>query len=304
MAQRDWTLSMMNARTKKRDEFYTLTSDISKEMSFHDVSGRTVYLNCDNQESGFWEYFTSHFYDKGLKHLIATSYNPSGHGTRYDVYEDGSIYQTPLDGDGSYDSPECLEILYKEAEAVITNPPFSSFRRYFKMLAEWGGKFLLVVNQLAFGYMEVFPYFKADKIWAGVSKRNTGMWFKIPDLEDYQDLDQIERDADGNKIARIGQATWMTNLEYEGRLERWQECKVKYDPAIHPTYDNYPAIDIPNRCMIPYDYNGVMGVPLTFIYYHNPSQFEIVGFRYGTDGKDLAVKGKSKFQRILLRQRA
>ena len=274
--------NLTEAKRAKNDEFYTQLSDIENELK-HDknhFAGKVVYCNCDDaRESNFFRFFQKKFNDYGLKKLITTSYNENGHGSVL-VYEgdtngngkldDTEIKVSELKGNGDFRSEECIELL-KESDIVVTNPPFSLFREFIATLVQYGKKFLVIGNNNAITYKEIFPLIKENKLWLGFSDNKT-MEFVMPDS--YEKYNYI--DKKGRKIGKVPAISWFTNLEHSKRNDEIILYK-KYTPEEFPKYDNYDAIEVSRVCEIPKDYNGVMGVPITFLGKYNPSQFEIVG---------------------------
>ena len=304
--------NLHKAKTAKNDEFYTQLSDIEKEMVHYKqhFNGKTVYCNCDDaRESNFFKYFSLNFEKLGLKKLITTGYKADGQGVVliYEGDKNGNrnpdteeITIRPLQGNGDFRSEECIEFL-KEADIVVTNPPFSLFREYIAQLMEYGKKFIIIGSQNAITYKEVFPFIKEDKLWLGVSPRS--MEFILPNGE-----------------KGVVNACWFTNLEHNKRHRPLDLYKHYSNEYKH--YDNYDAIEVGKVCEIPMDYDGVMGVPITFLDKYCPDQFEIVGLlsdnRCGypfingtpmyTDEKHKnsvcgVLNGKRTFARILIRHR-
>ena len=275
-------VNLSNAKRAKNDEFYTQLSDIENELKHYKnhFAGKVVYCNCDDaRESNFFRFFQKKFSDYGLKKLITTSYNENGHGSvlvyegdtngngKLDEYE---VKVSELKGNGDFRSEECIELL-KESDIVVTNPPFSLFREFIATLVEYGKKFLVIGNNNAITYKEIFPLIKENKLWLGFSDNKT-MEFVMPDShEKYNYIDKK-----GRKIGKVPAISWFTNLEHSKRNDEIILYK-KYTSEEFPKYDNYDAIEVSRVCEIPKDYNGVMGVPITFLGKYNPSQFEIVG---------------------------
>ena len=300
--------SLSNAKKQKNDEFYTQLSDIENELKHYKshFAGKVVYCNCDDaRKSNFFRFFQKKFNDYGLKKLITTSYNENGHGS-FLVYEgdtngngkldDNEIKVSDLQDNGDFRSEECIELL-KEADIVVTNPPFSLFREFIATLVQYDKKFLVIGNNNAITYKEIFPLIKENKLWLGFSDNKT-MEFVMPDS--YEKYNYI--DKKGRKIGKVPAISWFTNLEHSKRNDEIILYK-KYTSEEFPKYDNYDAIEVSRVCEIPKDYNGVMGVPITFLGKYNPSQFEIVKFRKGDDDKDLCVNGKCPYFRILIRKK-
>lgn len=289
--------SKINKAAKvKDDEFYTQLHDIENEMRHYKghFKGKVVYCNCDDpRESNFFHYFSHNFEHLGLKKLIATCYRSndvtkfSEHNTKhamYQIYEgdqnankkpdDDEIDIKHLKGDGDFRSEECIELL-KEADIVVTNPPFSLFREFIAQLMEYDKKFIIVGNFLSL-YKEIRPLLLEQKFWAGVNNINN---FIRPNGE----------------IKKVN-AVWYTNLEHDKRIEPLI-LTATYSPEKYPKFDNYDAINVDKNKDIPKDYDGIMGVPTWFLTKHNPEQFELVDFIASP-----TVNGENKFVRALIKR--
>lgn len=202
--------------------------------------------------------------------------------------------------DGGFASEECIELL-KEADIVVTNPPFSLFREYVALLMEYNKKFLIIGNMNAITYKEIFPLIKENKLWLGASRNGCGqMYFHIDD-----DAPQAKGQIiiDGQRMQTIGSSAWFTNLDHNKRHQEIDLYK-RYNEEEYPKYDNYDAIEVSKVCEIPMDYDGVIGVPITFLGKYCPTQFEIIKFRKGNDDKDLSVNGKCPYFRVLIKKLA
>lgn len=298
MAQKNSNLHA--AKVAKNDEFYTRLEDIENELKHYKdfFKGKTVYCNCDDpKESNFFKFFSMNFENYGLKKLITTGYNENGHGYLY-IYEgdrngnrmvdDNEIKVVELQGNGDFRSEECIEYL-KEADVVVTNPPFSLFRDYVKQLMDYNKKFLIIGNKNAITYKEIFPYIKNNQLWLGL---NSPCDFSTPSGEITKTI--------------AGLCRWFTNIENQKRTTPLDLYR-KYNPTDYPKYDNYDAINVDKVTDIPEDYNGVMGVPITFLDKFCPTQFEIVGIdRYVEDnpnyGKRFTINGKETYARILIKK--
>ena len=299
--------NLHKAKKEKNDEFYTQLADIERECyKYKDLfKDKIIYCNCDDaRESNFFKYFSMNFEFFGLKKLITTGYKANGHGVAFiyegdkngnKVVDDEEIQIINLEGDGDFKSSECIEFL-KQADIVITNPPFSLFREYIAQLMKYDKKFLILGNYNAVTYKEIFPYIKNNKIWLGIHS-NITMEFAMPDS--YRKYDRIEN---GVKIGKVPSICWFTNLPNKKRTESLDLYK-KYNPKEYPQYDNYDAINVNKVADIPMDYDGVMGVPITFLDKYNPNQFKIIRFRKGNDDKDLSINGKCPYFRILIRRK-
>lgn len=282
------------AKQSKEDEFYTELSDIEKELRHYrkHFKGKVVYCNCDDPRvSNFFHYFSHNFEKLGLKKLITTCYKNqdidlfSQNDVEQAVYleyegdksgnripDRDEIEVRPLQGDGDFRSAEAIELL-KQADIVVTNPPFSLFRPYVQQLIAHDKKFLIVGSQNAISYKEIFQLIKNNRLWLGYN--NGDMKFRVPDYYEPRST-RFWVDEDGQKWRSLGNACWFTNLDISKRHEDLTLYKT-YNPERYPTYDNYDAIEIAKVAEIPMDYDGVMGVPLTFLDKYNPDQFDILG---------------------------
>ncbi len=334
------TRNLDKAKVAKKDEFYTQLSDIENELRHYrqHFRGKTILCNCDDPyESNFFKYFANNFNAFGLKKLIATCYNGSpvqgselmidfgefteepkkiaykveitevsdmnGDGridladVRYLIQNDKNVLSV-LKENGDFRSRECIELL-KEADIVVTNPPFSLFREYVAQLMEYEKKFLIIGNQNAITYKEVFPLIMQNKIWLGY--KSGDMAFTVPDSYEPR-ATRYWQDESGQKWRSMGNICWFTNLDHKKRHEELILYHT-YSPEEYPKYDNYDAINVNATNDIPCDYDGAMGVPITFLDKYNPDQFEIIRFRKGNDEKDLSVNGKCPYFRILIRKK-
>ena len=296
------------AKRAKNDEFYTRIEDINKELSHYrnHFKGKAVFLNCDDPEwSNFWKFFELNFEFLGLKKLISTHFERDKPSYKLeisgDVNGDGKvneldIIKTPLEQNGDFRSPEC-EALLEEADIVVTNPPFSLFREYIDLLVKHNKKFLVIGSQNAITYKETFPLIQTNKLWLGVT------------------APKVFTQPDGTE-KKFGNICWFTNLKHKKRNEEIILVR-EYAQEEYPEYDNYYAINVDRTKDVPADYMGPVGVPITFLNVHNPSQFEILdandfrkphftkvkphGLIKDADG---AVNGKTKYARILVRRKA
>ena len=266
--------NLHNAKRQKNDEFYTTRATVELELNHYKehFRGKVVYCNCDDPiESEFTRYFAHKFEDWGLKKLISTGYKESGHGVMY-VYEgdkngnlvpDRSEWKiTELQGNGDFKSEECVELL-KQADIVVSNPPFSLFREYVAQLIEYGKEFLIIGNKNAITYKEIFPLIKENKLWLGISSPNE---FILPNGE-------ITKTVSG--LCR-----WFTNLTHDKR-NKPLDLVQKYDPRYYPKFDNYDCIECSKVMDIPVDYDAVIAVPITFLDKYCPNQFRIIGIACG-----------------------
>lgn len=352
MARKD----LAQAKDAKKDEFYTQLVDIEKELRNYKpyFKDKVVLCNCDDPyESNFFKYFALSFNALGLKKLIATCYNGSpvsgnellldfgdtvedpkkiaykveisevkdvnGDGAinladiKYLMQNDKNIISI-LKGNGDFRSQECVELL-KQADIVVTNPPFSLFREYLAQLIQYDKLFLIIGNVNAISYKESFRLIKANKMWLGQSIHSGDREFRVPN--NYPMTAAGQRiDENGIKYIRVKGVRWFTNMDYPQRHEDLVLYK-HYTPEEYPTYDNYEAINVNISNDIPCDYEGVMGVPITFLDKYNPDQFEIMGLSASAgynaeivgvpllqkgDARPL-INGKNTYARILIRKK-
>lgn len=274
MAKND---NLHKAKEAKNDEFYTQIADIEKELKHYKehFKGKTVFCNCDDPEwSNFWKYFHLNFGLLGLKKLVTTHYDASDPTYKME-YEGGNDADTtvgkitPLRQNGDFRSPECIELL-NEADIVVTNPPFSLAREYIACLIKQHKGFLIIGDMNWIIYKEVFPLLKDNRIWFGNCAVKE---FIQPD----------------GSVKKFGNKLWFTNLDHKKHHEKLILWK-KYSPEDFPKYDNYDAINVDKVSDIPCDYDGVMGVPITFLDKYNPEQFEIIGMDLNDSVEELGIK--------------
>ena len=331
MAKND---NLHKAKRAKADEFYTQLSDIENECKHYweHFKGKTILCNCDDPRvSNFFRYFSLNFEHLGLKKLIATCYKnqdidlfsqESSEKAVYIIYEgdkngnrqvdDNELEVKELQGDGDFRSKECIELL-KEADIVATNPPFSLFREYVAQLIEYEKKFLIIGTQNAITYKEIFKLIKENKIWLGNGFRGGNAYFEIPETAS-RDYAKGVYDKE-TKLVKFRNCCWFTNLDHKKRHEELILYK-NYTPEEYPKYANYNVIEVSKTAEIPMDYNGVMGVPITFMDKYNPKQFEIIGMAEDNgkglsgeaaewDGKNphCIINGKAMYKRIFIRKK-
>ena len=329
------------AARAKKDEFYTQMEDIANELKHYKehFRGKTVLCNCDDPyESNFFKYFALNFNALGLRKLIATCFDGSpvqgnellfdfGDGTdekkiaykveitevsdlngdgrvdladvRYLLKNDHNVLTT-LKQHGDFRSAECIELL-KQADIVCTNPPFSLFREYVAQLIAFDKKFLIIGNQNAITYKEIFPLIKENRLWLGFKAGD--MAFRVPENYEARET-RYWQDETGQKWRSMGNICWFTNLDHKKRHEELVLYK-SYTPEEYPKYDNYDAINVNKTADIPCDYFGAMGVPITFLDKYSPEQFEIVGNEYSLNiekGRGY-VNGKRMYGRIFIRRK-
>jgi hypothetical protein len=310
--------NLHKAKKGKNDEFYTQLTDIERELKHykHHFKDKVVYCNCDDPRvSNFFHYFSYNFEKLGLKKLITTCYKSqsadlfSQNDSERAIYleyngdKNGNNVPDPdeigihyLKGDGDFRSKESIELL-KQADIVITNPPFSLFREYVAQLIEYDKKFVIVGHQNAITYKEIFPLIQNNQIWLGFGFKGGAGHFINEHYEDYATATDRKEG-----MIRVSGVIWLTNLDISKRHEDLILYK-SYNPDEYPKYDNYNAINVNKTKDIPFDFDGDIGVPITFLDKYNPKQFEIIKFRKGDDDKDLSINGKCPYFRIIIRKR-
>lgn len=322
--------NLTKAKKNKKDEFYTQLSDIENELRHYKkhFKDKVIYCNCDDPRvSNFFHYFSYRFEQLGIKKLIATCYKNQNADLFSQNDSDKAIYleytgdkngnRIPdpeeigikeLKGDGDFRSKESIELL-KEADIVVTNPPFSLFREYMAQLIEYDKKFVIVGHQNAISYKETFKLIKENKVWLGYGFKGGAGHFINTQYEDYASAGD-HREG----MIRVSGVHWFTNLDISKRHEDLILYK-NYNSEEYPTYDNYDAINVGKTKDIPIDYKGVMGVPITFLDKFSIGQFEILGlsasagynkevvgipFLGDKDARPL-INGKNTYARIFIK---
>lgn len=356
------------AKSSKNDEFYTQYADIQKEVNAYIdfdpnvFRNKTILLPCDDPEwSNFTKFFAQNFERYGIRRLISTSYapiakkikswQPTFFETQSPYYNiarsktNGKIFILDrdtnadnridindiewkyLNGDGDFRSEE-VKLLRDESDIIITNPPFSLFREFLTWINEAQKQFLIIGNQNAITYKEVFPFIKENQIWLGATGFSTDMVFGVPEGAVVKESDRAKAARLGyvGNYTRLGNSCWFTNIDH-GRRHQPLALMTMSDNITYSkhkgikgkgyaTYDNYDAIEIPYTDAIPCDYDNAMGVPITFLNKYCPEQFEIVDARDYTKfeklknkdtflikDKDGAISGRPTYARILIRKR-
>lgn len=296
--------NLNKAKDAKMDEFYTRREDIEIELSHYrnHFKNKIVYCNCDDPaQSEFWRFFVRVFSDWGLKKLMATHYEPDEKNYAYkleiceDTNGDGKIDSldeptvTQIQCNGDFRNQICIDLL-KEADIVVTNPPFSLFREYVAQLMEYKKKFLIIGPLNAIKYKETFPLLKDGKMWTGYKAFGGGMDMIFPPhLFDATKVKKYKVDPEGRYIVNIMGVIWFTNLDIPKRHQLLDLRGNYYRPENYPRYDNYDGIDVDKIENIPCDYSGMMGVPITFMQDYNPEQFELIGMGTGDTAKEIGV---------------
>lgn len=319
---------LRRANKAKKDEFYTQLSDIEKELNNYrkEFKDKVVFCNCDDPfESNFFKYFAMNFNFLGLKKLIATCYATSpvaytqlslfdidglkiqrkstNRAYKIEITEvsdqngDGAIDLSDVEyliknkkntlsllkGDGDFRSQECIKLL-KESDIVVTNPPFSLFREYVAQLVEYNKQFIIMGNTNALSYKEIFKLFKDDNIRTGYTNFNVGMYFFVPD-----DTEKYHKIENGKKLVRVATSCWFTNLPVKRHNEKLILYET-YSDEKYSKYENFDAINVDSYTKIPKDYDGYMGVPITFLDKYNPHQFKLLGLGISSSGLEIGVK--------------
>ena len=313
----------------KNDEFYTQLSDIERELSHYKehFKGKTIFCNCDDPRiSNFFKYFALNFNEFGLKKIISTCYKNqdvdlftqndcekavyieyTGNPNDPTSTDFSTIEVKELKGDGDFRSSECIELL-KQSDIVVTNPPFSLFREYVAQLMNYDKKFIIIGNQNALSYKEIFPLVKDNKMWLGYGFKGGAAHFINTHYEDYAAAGDHKEG-----MIRVSGVVWFTNLDIQKRHEELILYKT-YSPEEYPKFDNYDAINVNKTSDIPMDYDGLMGVPITFFDKYNPDQFEVIDGigRYSIlnneetkkAGKYLSmINGKAIYFRIIIKRK-
>ena len=344
----NYILNNVRYSSSNTDEWYTTYESIEEEISHYvrNFKNKVVLCNCDNPfESNFCYYFLKNFNILKLKKLICTCCNLNkkekltndlfknvefSHinveklsnngfvfsvdhvdGKPNEIVDDNIIYSLllqkdsikQLNGNGDFRTEECIEFL-KECDICCTNPPFSLFSELFELVMKFKKKFLLIGNQNAITYKNIFPYIIENKVWVGY--RFGDMSFRVPSNTKPRNT-RFWVDSTGQKWRSLGNVMWLTNIDIEKKLLKIDLTK-KYNSNSYMKYDNFDGIDVSRVADIPLDYFGVMGVPITYLKYHNDFQFEILGeANHGSDNEfDLfkpTVNGKEVFKRILIRRK-
>lgn len=326
MGKKSLNKTLNKANKSKNDDFYTQLTDIEKELKHYKkyFKNKVVFCNCDDPHvSNFFHYFSYNFEQLGLKKLITTCYKNqqmnlfsenksekaiyleyTGDKNKNNIPDPKEIGIKHLKRDGDFRSKECIELL-KQSDIVVTNPPFSLFREYVAQLMKYNKRFIILGQQNAISYKEIFKLIKENKIWLGVDNNGT-KWFQVPDNYEIT-TESRKKIENGKKFFSMGSIVWFTNLDTEKRHEDLILYKT-YNLKDYPNYDNYKAINVDKVSDIPMDYKGIMGVPVTFLDKYNPEQFEIIGQMVTTKIDEFNhgypyIKGKKIYARILIKNK-
>ncbi len=322
MAKKVANLGLTKAKSNKKDEFYTQLSDIENELRHYKghFKDKVVYCNCDDPRvSNFFHYFSYNFEHLGLKRLLTTCYksqNPdlfSQNDSEKAIYLEYTGFKKgeripdpkkigiiPLKGNGDFRNKESIELL-KQTDIVVTNPPFSLFREHVAQLIEYDKKFIVIGHQNAITYKEIFSLIKKNKLWLGYGFKGGAGYFINKIYEDYATASNHKEG-----MIRVSGVHWFTNLEINKRNEDLILYK-QYNPEEYPKYDNYEVINIDKTKDIPVDYEGYMGVPITFMNKYNPNQFEILGIansaRWIGYKCYTLIQGRKIYNRLIIRNK-
>ncbi len=298
--------TLRTAKTAKNDEFYTRIETVEKEMKHYRdyFKGKSVYLNCDADWSNFFVFFKTKFTEYGLKKVVATHYAPDGVSIKREIIQatgdNGNalpedIIETPLHGNGDFRSDESVQLL-TECDIVVTNPPFSLLREFVDLLMVHDKQFLFLGNNAVITYKNVFSYIMEERLWLGVQANVTTEFQLHPDYTKWSRVDE-----EGNKYGKVA-ISWFTNLSHKKRNEKLTLVE-RYSEDKFPVYDNYNAINVDKVKNIPEDYYDLIGVPITFLTKHNPEQFELLGYNRYLGIKALFIKGKEKYDRLIIKRK-
>lgn len=310
---------LQKAKTNKKDEFYTQLIDIESELEYysHQFRGKVVYCNCDDvRYSNFFRYFVSNFSRLGLRKVICSCYMKNEYDSLDSSFKPGFYYEytgvenkepgfkdvTFFKGDGDFRGEESISLL-KQADIVVTNPPFSLFREYVDQLVAFDKSFLIIGNINILTYKNIFSLIKDNKAWLGVNLGRGISGFIVPTDYELYGL-EVRINDEGQRIVSTNNCLWFTNLDNQQRHEFIPlDKKYRGHENEYPFFDNFNGINVNRTKDIPMDFDGVIGVPITFLHKFNPDQFEIVKYRKGDDGKDLTINGKPTYFRILVKQK-
>lgn len=317
--RREGQVHLHKAKAGKNDEFYTQLVDIERELQHYTTNfkNKTVFCNCDDfKTSNFFKYFVDNFKALGLKKLLCSCYRPienpllncdknlPNYYYEYNGDADSLSSRSGIryfKGDGDFRGPESINLL-RQADIVVTNPPFSLFRSFLNLLIKTRKKFLVIANINAITYKDVFSLIQSNDIWLGENLGRGISGFIVPDKYDLYGL-ETNVNQRGERIISSNNCLWLTNMSNNQRSKELKLTKVyKGHENDYPFFDNYKAINVNKTKDIPLDYTGEMGVPITFLHKYNPKQFEIIRFRKGNDDKDLRIKGKQTYFRIIIKR--
>lgn len=287
---------------EKNDEFYTLLPTIENELQYYKdcFKDKMVLLNCDNwQTSNFYKYFKEHFDELGLRSLVAVDYLT---GNTAGIFDDGSIYERVRTGkpkEFSYDSEATKEI-FDRADIIVTNPPFSKARAFLNYLLDNDKQFLVLFNLNTMCTHDLFPSFMNGEFWLGRTIHNGDVVFEVP--PDYETHSKTSFIRGGKKYLHVNTVRWLTNIG-EPHYPDPLTLTKHYTPEEYPKYDNLDAINCDVTKDIPMDYDGCIGVPITFLDKYNPSQFEIVGKEIDCGRRKVKINGHEKYNRIIIKHK-
>lgn len=286
----DLTLSnirLRQAQKNRYDEFFTQIEDIDSEIAHYIeyLRDKTIFCNCnDYEETNFYRYFKDNFLRLELKKLIATKYEITGKPSyKIEICNDLIVKKMQLKGNGDFRSDECIELL-KQSDIIITNPPFSLLQEYIMQLTSFNKKFIILGNINAVTYKRVFPLIIANKLFVHKNNNKSNMSF----------INSSKQKID------LGGCRWFTNININLKNSFLNLCK-EYIPEKYPKYDNLDIINVNKVSDIPADYDGIIGVPITFLDKYNNNQFEIVGCST-TNKLKLYINGKEFYKRLFIKK--
>lgn len=297
--------TLQKAKDNKNDEFYTLYQTVKNELDLYasQFKDKVIYCNCDNPEwSNFWKYFYNNFQKLQLKELRSTYYNKEGNSV-LTTYNGLTVTTTPLNNNGDF--RKNIDLI-KTSDIIATNPPFSLYREFVDICVNNNVDYIVIASMMSIGYKNIFNLLKDGKMNIGMTLDGVKCYFAVPDdfvFDDNVPFKMIE----GKRCTTINNTLWFTSLQNARKsMSFWKDRdKKEYvgNENLYEIYDNYDAIEIEKLNMLPIDFDGVMGVPITFFKEYNPDEFEIVGFRKGWDGKDLRINNQDCFNRILIKNK-
>ena len=319
--------SLINAYKACNDEFYTRLEDIEKELAHYkdQFKGKVIFCGCDyHKKSNFYKFVKQNSKALGIKRVVCSGVENAETMKGSYVEFDGKNETIIEDCDGTFQTniPKVVEKYGAENVVFVTNPPFSLFRELIDILVKYNVKFLLIANKNAITYKETFKLIREAKLFIGMTPMGKDLLFEVPNSTEFA---KNKKEGSGyrridGKVYGRAQACWFTNLKVDvaskcsmarlmydfskpDTLESYYELSEDERNEKYPKYDNYDAINIDKSKDIPGDYFGEIGVPISFLYYLDPTVWDVVKFRKGNDGKDLCVNGKCPYFRIIIKRK-
>ena len=297
-------LNLSKAKSEKNDEYFTRIEDIEAELSHYTefIHGKRILCNCnDIPGTSFFDYFVSKFNETGIQSVTGVGYSEHGNGMKY-VFDGNSIISSTLSGSGGFETNEGIGLIH-DCDLVITNPPFSRLTEYIDTLVTEGARFIIVGNINAATNKIILDYIKDGKIWLGSGYNHLSMWFGIP--ENYQKCGKsLYVDESGKRFWKVCGTVWYTNINSDFR-HREIDLRCSVNNTKYEKFDNIDAINVTRYDKIPYDYDGLIGVPISFLDKYCPEQFEIVGNEdtFGLYKGRCYLNGKRMYSRIFIRRK-